>query len=228
MYSRNFIGGRSNRWPNGTVPYTITSRFSSSQRQTIMDSMKHISDRTCVKFVENTNQANYVEIFTGRSECFATLGYNVRRSQSGINLGNFLYINLGIIIHELLHVLGFGHEQTRPDRDQYIKISWENINNRAYHNSWRALGENESPTIPTCRKVGIDQYDNCYVGFRTSTFGLAYDYESIMHYGLKDFSTNGKNTISLKNSTFAGFPNRSGMSNLDFQKIKVAYECLDA
>nr|XP_040582128.1 low choriolytic enzyme-like [Lepeophtheirus salmonis] len=212
MYSRNFIGGRSNRWPNGTVPYTITSRFSSSQRQTIMDSMKHISDRTCVKFVENTNQANYVEIFTGRSECFATLGYN----------------SLGIIIHELLHVLGFGHEQTRPDRDQYIKISWENINNRAYHNSWRALGENESPTIPTCRKVGIDQYDNCYVGFRTSTFGLAYDYESIMHYGLKDFSTNGKNTISLKNSTFAGFPNRSGMSNLDFQKIKVAYECLDA
>ncbi|XP_040572980.1 zinc metalloproteinase nas-1 [Lepeophtheirus salmonis] len=228
IYSRNFVGGRSNRWPNGIVPYTISSDFSSSQQQTIMDAINHISDRTCITFVEKTNEANYVDIFTGGKGCYANLGYNSRRARSQVHLQSNGCVALGVIIHELLHILGFSHEQTRSDRDQYVEIKWENIQSGTHSNFWRALGENEPATIPYCGNVGIDQYDNCYAGFRASSFGLDYDYGSIMHYGLKYFSINGQNTITLKKSTTAQIPNRSGMSGLDVQKTKVAYECQDA
>jgi hypothetical protein len=34
---------------------------------------------------------------------------------------------MGTIIHELLHALGFYHQQSATERDDYVRINWNNI-----------------------------------------------------------------------------------------------------
>lgn len=65
----------------------------------------------------------------------------------------------GIIAHEFGHALGLVHEQTRPDRDDYVEILEKNVNVHYKSNFKKNNWDN------------VDSYD------------IPYDYESIMHYG---------------------------------------------
>lgn len=64
----------------------------------------------------------------------------------------------GVLKHELGHTLGFYHEQTRMDRDEYITILTDNIYPGA-----------------------LSQF-NKYDHEQTDSLGVPYDFDSIMHY----------------------------------------------
>ena len=68
-----------------------------------------------------------------KSGCFASLGYNPGAGEHNINL-NYTTdpnqpgcVTKSIVIHEALHILGFIHEQSRPDRNEFIKVNWKKI-----------------------------------------------------------------------------------------------------
>ncbi|XP_067253163.1 astacin-like metalloendopeptidase [Chanodichthys erythropterus] len=104
---------------------------------------------------------------------------------------------VGNICHEILHSLGLHHEHSRFDRDDHITIVFENI----------ASGKEDN----FMKKEG-------------NTLGLKYDLESILHYGNKYFSGNGKPTILPKESGVK-IGQRAYLSDLDVQKLRKLYHC---
>ena len=61
-----------------------------------------------------------------------------------------VYNSLGTIMHELLHTLGFWHEQSRPDRDYHIKINEDNIIPSMKHNFKKQEGQTQNAPYDTC------------------------------------------------------------------------------
>ncbi|CAB4070015.1 unnamed protein product [Lepeophtheirus salmonis] len=214
MASRNFIAGE--KWPNNEVPYTKSE----------------IGNKTCVKWVPRSGEKNYVLINPQQRGCSAVLGYNRNRGVHNLNLqrndGSTTCMIMGIAAHEMLHILGFAHEQTRPDRDQFVQIFWSRIKRNYISNYFRAIDINATDIPPVCDSTSTQaSFDNCYSGYKARTFGLSYDYGSIMHYGLNYFTSTGQDTMGILKTVPVGavIGNRNGMTKLDALKVQARYDC---
>lgn len=57
--------------------------------------------------------------------CFSSVG-NQHVGKQRLSIGKNCD-RLGTVEHEFLHALGFWHEQSRADRDDYVNIMWDRI-----------------------------------------------------------------------------------------------------
>ncbi len=181
-------------WPNSTVPYVISAN-SQADQSAIFSGMALISNNSGVQFVPRSNEADYVEFIKG-SGCWSYVGRQGGRQE--VSIGNGCAWT-DTVAHELIHALGFYHEQSRSDRDNYVQINWQNISAGHEHN--------------------FDKH-----GAVTSTVG-SYDPYSIMHYGYTAFSSNGQPTIT---SLIPGVPSSalgtgSGLTSKDIAAIVTIY-----
>ena len=117
---------------------------------------------TCLKFKPRTNEDDYI-VFRSRKNdaCLSWIGRQGGRQVLEIGPG-CEYPD--IIMHEVCHALGMWHEQTRPDRDNYINILEDNVEEDQLHNFMK-------------RNI-----------YEVDSIGTIYDYGSVMHYELNAFS----------------------------------------
>ncbi|KAG8438260.1 hypothetical protein GDO86_008814 [Hymenochirus boettgeri] len=179
------------------VPYTISSAYSQDQINLLTSAMLDFEGLTCVNFIPKTNEANYISILS-QDGCWSYVG-RILGAQT-LSLNKIGCMDYGIIQHELNHALGFYHEHTRNDRDDYVSIQYQYI----------------SPGDVSV----FDKQES------TKHLDLPYDYTSIMHYAANVYSnTSGKNTIIPTPNPNVPIGGGYGLSNLDIAKINKVYSC---
>nr|BAJ23943.1 hatching enzyme [Hypomesus nipponensis] len=187
------------KWPKSAsglveVPYKISTVFQSNDVNAIKKAMNGFATQTCIRFVPYAGQRNYLDI-QSNGGCWSALGK--QRGVQQVSLDTAGCISNGVIQHELLHALGFYHEHTRSDRDQYIKVNFENIR-------------------PENAKDFVKQ--------DTNNLNTPYDYSSVMHYGKYAFSRGGDTITPIPDSSVT-IGQRVGMGRIDIERVNKLYEC---
>jgi len=186
------------RWPGAVVPYVITSSIGQGGRRAIAAAIAQYHKYTCIRWVPRTNQRSYVSFYRGGG-CSSPVGYRSGRVNT-ISLATGCWYT-GVTMHEMGHTLGFFHEQSRPDRDRYVRIIWGNIQG--------GMGFNFN-------KMTTQTIDS---------LGTPYDLRSMMHYGGTAFG-GGRMTIQTidpRNQALIG--NRKGFSQTDIKQLNLMYKC---
>nr|CAH0103501.1 unnamed protein product [Daphnia galeata] len=124
---KNAILNNSYRWPNAIIPYEIADDYTPDQRTVIAYSMEQYRLNTCIQFVPRTSEENYIRILKKGTGCNNLVGMINQGAQDLSLDDNCINENSpGTVLHELMHAAGFFHEHTRPDRDEFVRIDFDN------------------------------------------------------------------------------------------------------
>lgn len=162
-----------------------------------------ISSRSCLTFIkgERGDRIKFSSFGDDRNNGNGCWSYVGRQGgEQVVNLAIPGCVGKGTVFHEVFHALGKVHEQTRPDRDDYVEVLYENIEPKHAHN----FAKSTTAIIDTA--------------------GTRYDTKSIMHYSSMAFSKNGNETIRAKNRD-QSIGRGEEPTWMDMYELNHAYRC---
>ncbi|CAD6192835.1 unnamed protein product [Caenorhabditis auriculariae] len=194
----NALKNKQLTWSGGVIPYEMDPAFSAAEVKIMEKAFNSYRKNTCIRFEKRNDETDYLNIVKGYG-CYSQVGRTGGKQEISLGRGCLFH---EIIVHELMHSVGFWHEHSRADRDDHITIKWDNI-------------------LPGMKS----QFDKISAVLQDLQ-GERYDYRSIMHYDSTAFSRNGKNTIETVEDGFTQvIGSATDLSPLDIVKINKLYQC---
>ncbi|XP_058122704.1 astacin-like [Anopheles ziemanni] len=195
------------KWFAATVPYVIQGNFTERELGLLQDSFAQFAAQTCVRFVPRTNQLHYVTITNADEGCYSYVGRSPHNEYNRINLQTpECFTDVGTPVHEMMHSIGFFHEFTRYDRDQYVTIDTANL--RPEYQDPDFIATNFGIMDPAI----------------TTTYNVPYNYRSVMHYS-RYAGAIGLCCPVINNTKpyFGDFGSIAGLTPLDTKQINAKY-----
>jgi hypothetical protein len=188
-------------WPNGIIPYKIGPKITEKQKAFIELIANTLKEKDVVELrpYDPKKDKAYVHFKQGSSHCYAQVGYTGAVTQVALNEK----CGEPEIFHEVFHVMGFFHEQNRFDRNHFVKILWENIDEK-YWPQFERFPEESFP------EVFLDPNR------------MPFSYNTFMLYGPRVFSTNGD--YSIVNIYGEPYPAQKYPTEEDFRRARLLYE----
>lgn len=182
-------------WDRTEIPYLISPELPDPSR--VEQAIQYFNQNTPVRFVPRTTQADAIVFEPGQEHCYSALGRTGGLQPIRLSAG----CQSQQILHEIMHALGFVHEQSRTDRDEYVEVVWDNIDPR-YHPQFAIVPE---PLMEALR-------------------GTAFDFRSIMLYRPETFAlAPGKAALKPQGGRPSIEPAQQGLSEGDIQRLKRLY-----
>ncbi|MBT6326308.1 MAG: hypothetical protein HOJ35_10095 [Bdellovibrionales bacterium] len=125
---------KNKKWKKGIIYYTVDLSIPNIDR--VYQAIEYYDNNTPIQFKPRIDEKDFVHFKNnGSNGCSSYVGRVGGRQV--INVPD--WCGKGSLIHEVFHALGFYHEQSRRDRNKYIKIKWFNIKFKQWHNFFRHI-----------------------------------------------------------------------------------------